>query len=103
MSLNQKTGPLKPVVEYCGGTESRGGYVSNRLDTALRPSQFNCQVMGIGFAVLNDEGKPCAPGEAGEVFITTPSIGLSTRLHKGDNDKVYYAGPLRRHGDRMVC
>jgi acetyl-CoA synthetase len=103
MSLNQKPGVLKPVVEYCGGTEVGGGYVSNRLDGELRPSQFNCQVMGIGFAVLNDEAKPCGPGEAGEVFITTPSIGLSTRLHKGDNEKVYYAGSLRRHGDRMIC
>lgn len=102
MPLNQNPGVLKPVVEYCGGTEIGGGYVSNRLDGELRPSQFNCQVMGIGFAVLNNQGKPCEPGAAGEVFITTPSIGLSTRLHKGDNEKVYYTGGLRRHGDRMI-
>lgn len=103
MGLNQKPGVLKPVVEYCGGTEIGGGYVSNHLTAEVRPSEFNAPCMGIGFTVLNDQGKPCAVGEAGEVFITTPSVGLSTRLHKGDNEKTYYLeSGMRRHGDRMI-
>ena len=58
---------------------------------------------------MNEEGRPCVPGEAGEVFIRPPSIGLSTRLLNADNDAVYYANcpvidqrPLRRHGDQMM-
>ncbi len=104
MGLNQKSGVVKPVVEYCGGTEIGGGYISNELTSEVRPSEFSAPCMGIGFAVLNEAGKPCAMGEAGEVFITTPSIGLSTRLHKGDNEKTYYGfgNGLRRHGDRLM-
>jgi acetyl-CoA synthetase len=104
MSLNQNPGTVKPVVEYCGGTEIGGGYVSCTMDREIQPSVFNGQVMGIGFVVLDDAGQPCATGEGGEVFIATPSIGLSTRLHKGDNEKIYYQGlaGLRRHGDRLI-
>jgi acetyl-CoA synthetase len=65
--------------------------------------------MGIDFVVLNAERKPCAPGEAGEVFLCPPSIGLSTRLLNADNDAVYFANcpvigarTLRRHGDQMI-
>lgn len=104
MGLNQKPGVVKPVVEYCGGTEIGGGYISNYLTEEIRPSEFSGPCLGIGMAVLDDAGNPVKPGEAGEVFITTPSIGLSTRLHKGDNAKTYYAreGGLRRHGDRIL-
>ena len=105
MGLNQPPGVLKPIIEYCGGTEIGGGYVCCRQNAELRPSQFNCQAMGIEFVVLDDDGHVCGPGEAGEVFISSPSIGLTTRLHKGDNEKVYYQGArgLRRHGDRIIC
>lgn len=104
MELNQKPGVVKPVVEYCGGTEIGGGYISNYLTEEIRASEFNGPCLGIGFEVLDDAGKPVGPGEAGEVFITTPSIGLSTRLHKGDNTKTYYAlgDNRRRHGDRLI-
>ncbi|MGB4102231.1 MAG: AMP-binding protein [Alphaproteobacteria bacterium] len=109
MTLNQPPGVIKPVVEYCGGTEIGGGYIANNLITPQNPGAFNGKNIGNDFVVLDETGKPCAPGEIGEVFLIPPSIGLSIRLLNNDNDKVYYAGcptwndkVLRRHGDRII-
>jgi acetyl-CoA synthetase len=109
MKLNQRDESSRPVIEYCGGTEIGGGYAANTVIDPHRPSEFNAKAMGIDVIFLNEEGKPCVPGEAGEVFIIPPSIGLSTRLLNGDHDAVYYAGcptidgrTLRRHGDRVI-
>jgi acetyl-CoA synthetase len=109
MEVNQPDGSCRPIIEYCGGTEVGGGYISNTLTEPQRPSEFNAKAMGIDFVVLNAERKPCAPGEAGEVFLCPPSIGLSTRLLNADNDAVYFANcpvigarTLRRHGDQMI-
>lgn len=109
MKLNQKDGSSRPIIEYCGGTEIGGGYATGTVIDLQRPSEFNAIAMGNDVVFLNEEGKPCAPGETGEVFICNPSIGLSTRLLNADNDAVYYANcpvldnrPLRRHGDQMI-
>ncbi len=108
MHLNQPVGVAKPVVEYCGGTEVGGGYLSNNLVTPQRPSEFNGRTLGCDFEVLDADGRPCAPGESGEVFLVAPALGLSTRLLNGDNEAVYYADcpqrpgkTLRRHGDQV--
>mgnify|MGYP001036459165 CR=1 FL=1 len=108
MHLNQPVGVVKPIVEYCGGTEVGGGYLSNNLITPQRPSEFNGKTLGCDFEVLDPQGRPCAPGESGEVFLVAPALGLSTRLLNGDNEAVYYADcpksagkVLRRHGDQV--
>lgn len=109
MKLNQQDESSRPIIEYCGGTEIGGGYAASTVIDPQRPSEFNAIAMGNDVVFLNEEGKPCVPGEAGEVFIRNPSIGLSTRLLNGDNDAVYYANcptldnrPLRRHGDQVI-
>jgi acetyl-CoA synthetase len=109
MKLNQPDGSSRPIIEYCGGTEIGGGYVTSTVIEAHRPSEFNAKAMGSDFVVLNGEGKPCIAGEAGEVFICPPAIGLSARLLNADNDAVYYSNcpvvderPLRRHGDQLM-
>jgi acetyl-CoA synthetase len=109
MKLNQPDGSSRPIIEYCGGTEIGGGYAASTVIDPHRPSEFNAIAMGIDVVFLNAEGKPCAPGQAGEVFIVPPSIGLSTTLLNADNDAVYYANcpridhrTLRRHGDQAI-
>jgi acetyl-CoA synthetase len=109
MQLNQAGGTIKPVVEYCGGTELGGGYLTSNLLTPQQPGEFNGKTMGIDFVVLDDDGLLCKPGEAGEVFLSVPSIGMSSNLVNAENEAVYYANcprwnntPLRRHGDRIV-
>ncbi len=96
----------KPVIEYCGGTEIGGAYVSSTVIEKNYPSLFSTKVMGIDFAIIDEEGKLA---NTGEVAIIPPSIGLSTELLNADQHKVYYADMpmvdgklLRRHGDQIT-
>ena len=109
MRLNQPDRTTRPVIEYCGGTEIGGGYAASTLLAPHRAAEFNALAMGSDVVFLNEQNRPCAPGETGEVYIRPPSIGLSTRLLNADHDAVFYAGcplldgrSLRRHGDQVI-
>lgn len=113
----------KPIIEYCGGTEIGGGYITSTLLHPNAPSQFSAPALGLDFVLLGEDGKPA---EEGELFLVPPSIGLSQMLLNADHEKVYYSGTpfvekgwrgassaeiptayagvpmrLRRHGDYM--
>jgi len=96
----------KPVIEYCGGTEIGGAYITGTLTRPCVPGTFNTPALGLDLAILDERG---TPAESGELFIVPPSIGLSATLLNQDHHQVYFAdtpsGPhgelLRRHGDRM--
>ncbi len=97
----------RPIIEYCGGTEIGGGYITGTLVQPSAPSSFTTPAMGLDFVILDADGH-CA--DKGEVFIIPPSIGLSTELLNRDHHQVYFANtplhlstwaPLRRHGDEM--
>lgn len=92
----------KPVIEYCGGTEIGGGYVTGTRVQPAAPSTFTTPALGLDFLLFNDEGNPA---DNGEVFIVPPSLGLSTTLLNTDHKEVYFAGTpgqnLRRHGDAL--
>ena len=91
----------KPVIEYCGGTEIGGGYVTGTRVQPAVPSTFTTPALGLDF-LLYDDG---IPSDNGEVFIVPPSLGLSTSLLNADHNEVYFAGTprpdLRRHGDAL--
>ncbi|TLZ99758.1 MAG: AMP-dependent synthetase, partial [Methanobacteriota archaeon] len=95
----------RPVVEYCGGTEVGGGYITGSVVQPCAPSTFTTPALGLDFEVL-DGGQPASRGE---LFLVPPSIGLSTELLNYDNDEEYYDGVpegphgerLRRHGDQV--
>ena len=92
----------KPVVEYCGGTEIGGGYITGTRVQPAAPSTFTTPALGVDFLLFNENGEPA---DSGEVFIFPPSLGLSTRLLNADHGEVYFAGTphpnLRRHGDAI--
>lgn len=96
----------KPIIEYCGGTEIGGAYISSTLLEPNCPSLFTTPTMGSNFEILGDDG---SPSKEGEVAIIPPAIGLSTLLLNADHDKVYYQDMpynakgklLRRHGDQI--
>lgn len=92
----------KPVIEYCGGTEIGGGYVTGTRIQPAAPSTFTTPALGLDFLLYNDHGNP---SDNGEVFIVPPSLGLSTSLLNADHDEVYFAvtprPDLRRHGDAI--
>ena len=92
----------KPVIEYCGGTEIGGGYVTGTRVQPAAPSTFTTPALGLDFLLYDDHGNL---SDNGEVFIVPPSLGLSTSLLNADHDEVYFAGTprpdLRRHGDAI--
>jgi acetyl-CoA synthetase len=105
----------KPIIEYCGGTEIGGGYLTGTLVQPCAPSTFTTPALGLDLAIFDENGYPA---DKGEVFIVPPSIGLSTELLNRDHHQVYFADtpslpitpsphhplssiPLRRHGDRL--
>ncbi|NDE90012.1 MAG: AMP-dependent synthetase [Alphaproteobacteria bacterium] len=105
MTLNQPSGDMKPVIEYCGGTEVVA-YISSVLLKPIKPAQFNVKTLGVDFEVRDDAGKQVRAGEMGEVFLTAPAIGQSNRLvSKTNHDELYYPNGLtggRWHGDLMT-
>jgi len=95
----------KPVIEYCGGTEIGGGYLSGSMLQAAAPSFFTTPCMGLNFHVLDEEGHPT---EQGEVYLSGLSLGLSIALLNQVHHDVYFEGTpelegrkLRRHGDEI--
>lgn len=96
----------KPILEYCGGTEIGGAYVSSTLLEKNYLSLATTATFGLDFVLL-DETQTIA-SEEGEVAIIPPSIGLSTTLLNANHHQIYYEGmpflagkPLRRHGDQL--
>jgi len=96
----------RPVIEYCGGTEIGGAYITGTVVQPSIPATFTTPALGLNFVLLDDDGKPASRGEA---LIEGPSIGLSTRLLNRDHDSIYFdytpmgenGFPLRRHGDEI--
>lgn len=95
----------KPVIEYCGGTEIGGGYVTSTVVQENIPSTFSSQALGGEFVLLNDENEEA---KKGEVFLIPPILGLSNTLLNRNHFDVYYKDTptykgklLRRHGDQM--
>lgn len=95
----------RPIIEYCGGTEIGGAYISSTVIEANCPSWFTMPTLGLDFVLLNEESDVA---EAGEVALIPPSIGLSTRLLNRDHNIEYFkdmptlhGAPLRRHGDEL--
>lgn len=96
-----------PVIEYCGGTEIGGGYITGTVVQPASPGTFTTPALGIDFYLLNQDKEVAASGEPGEVFIIPPSIGLTQKLLNRDHHQEYYEGMplgpqgeiLRKHGD----
>jgi acetyl-CoA synthetase len=96
----------KPIIEYCGGTEVGGSYVSSTVIQPNCPSYFSAKSIGIDFRLLNEDGQDC---QTGEVYLVPPALGFSTHLLNKDHDEVYFKDcpsgsdgeVLRRHGDEM--
>ena len=106
MQWLMKQGGGKPVIEYCGGTEIGGAYLTSTLTLPCSPGVFNTPTLGLDVVILDEYGRPA---DSGELFIVPPSMGLSATLLNGNHHEVYFAGVpsgpngkvLRRHGDQM--
>ncbi|KAJ9530713.1 hypothetical protein QJQ45_014884, partial [Haematococcus lacustris] len=110
-----------PVVEYCGGTELAGAYLTSCSLYPQSPSTFTCTALGTQLVMLvpgppagpspePDSGPdpPLAAGQhagfrvsphgplaapaVGEVALVVPTLGASQRLLNKSHFEVYYAG-----------
>lgn len=96
-----------PIIEYCGGTEIGGGYLSSVVELPNAPCYFNTATPGTEFILLNNQLEVVTDKGAGEVFIIPPTIGLSQELlNKSHFEEYYLNAPtrksypnLRKHGD----
>lgn len=97
----------KPIIEYCGGTEIGGAYITGTVVQPCAPATFTTPALGLDLVILDEDGQLA---EQGEAFIIPPSIGLSSELLNKDHHQVYFAdtptlpatlSPLRRHGDQI--
>jgi acetyl-CoA synthetase len=95
----------KPIIEYCGGTEIGGGYITGTMVQPCAPGTFTTPAMGIDLVIMDDGHE----ARRGEVFLIPPSIGLSNDLVNYDHFEEYFAGVpsgpngerMRRHGDQV--
>mmetsp|Transcript_6279 Transcript_6279/g.14843 ORF Transcript_6279/g.14843 Transcript_6279/m.14843 type:complete len:543 (+) Transcript_6279:3-1631(+) len=107
-----------PVMEYCGGTEIGGSFLSSTLVQKNVPAMFSTPVLGSQFLLQDNAGEPAKSSsfeksgdgsESGELVLVAPAVGLSTTLLNRDHYAEYYegmpSGPngelLRRHGDEI--
>jgi len=95
----------RPIIEYCGGTEIGGAYITGTLVQPASPATFTTPALGLDLVLLDDHGHITTNGE---VALIPPSMGLSTELLNKDHHQVYYADMpkvdgkiLRRHGDQI--
>ena len=97
---------MRPIIEYCGGTEIGGGYVTSTIVQPNVASAFTTPSIALDFVLLNADHEV---DHEGEVFLLPPSIGLSNTLLNRDHYETYFAGTpridgatcLRRHGDHF--
>jgi acetyl-CoA synthetase len=91
-----------PIIEYCGGTEIGGGYLTGSVVQPASPAYFTTPALGMDIFIHSEQ-------EHNEVYIIPPSIGLSEQLLNKNHHDEYYKntkkGPageiLRKHGDAI--
>lgn len=99
---------FKPVIEYCGGTEIGGGFVTGSLLQSQSLSAFSTPAMGCTLFILGDDGHPIPPDDPGigELALSPLMFGASSTLLNADHYNIYFENMpswngkiLRRHGD----
>ncbi len=96
----------KPIIEYCGGTETAGGYITGTVCKPCIPGTFSSAALGFSWILLDQENQLT---DNGDVYFQCPVFGLSNRLLNADHHAIYYADTpqladqscLRRHGDQI--
>lgn len=89
----------KPVIEYCGGTEIGGGFLSGTLLQPACPANFSTPTFGANIVLMGPEQSqsshlldgrsatsPARPF-VGELALVPPMFGTSQRLLNKDHSK----------------
>jgi len=94
----------RPIIEYCGGTEIGGAYITSTVLQPNIPATFSTPAMGSDFCILDENNNL---SDTGEIGLFSPAIGLSTTLLNKDHHEIYFQDMpeikdriTRRHGDQ---
>jgi acetyl-CoA synthetase len=72
-----------PVIDHMWQTETGGPIIGNTFGLGLlpvKPGSSGIPLPGIDAAIVDPDGRPCAPGEKGIMVIRTPFPGLTATL-----------------------
>jgi len=119
--LSSRVNGYAPVIEYIGGTELAGGYMSGSMVQPQAASHFTTFAFGCDLRLLGPDQIEISEDRRdsliaktgqceGEVALVPPMLGSSYRLLNRDHDEVYFSGMpktargerMRKHGD-MLC
>ena len=76
--LFEKVGDSKlPIINYSGGTEISGGILMGNPLLPIKPCSFPAPCPGMDVDILDEDGKPVAAGQVGELVIKQPWIGMA--------------------------
>ncbi|MFS7911988.1 putative acetate--CoA ligase [Helianthus anomalus] len=98
----------KPIIEYCGGTEIGGGFITGSLLQPQCLSAFSTPSLGSSLFILGTDGIPIPANVVGvgELALNPLMFGASSTLLNANHYDVYFKGMpswngkiLRRHGD----
>ncbi|KAH7279455.1 hypothetical protein KP509_37G020300 [Ceratopteris richardii] len=101
---------FKPVIEYCGGTEIGGAFVTGSMLQPQALSTFSTPTMGCRLFLLDAKDSPLPQDEPGigEVALDPIFLGASRSLLNANHYDVYFKDMpcfdglrLRRHGDEF--
>ena len=96
-----------PIIEYCGGTEIGGGYLSSVVELPNVLCHFNTPALGSALILVDPNKNIITQQGTGEVFLIPPAIGLSQQILNKNHREEYYSDLpeikgyplLRKHGD----
>lgn len=96
-----------PIIEYCGGTEIGGGYLSSSVELPNALCHFNTPAPGSELILVDPDKNIVTQQGTGEVFLIPPAVGLSQQILNKNHREEYYSdlpqikgyALLRRHGD----
>ncbi len=96
-----------PIIEYCGGTEIGGGYLSSVVELPNALCHFNTPAPGSALILVDADKNIITQHGTGEVFLIPPTVGLSQQILNKNHHEEYYSDlpeikgypRLRKHGD----
>ena len=71
-----------PILNYAGGTEIGGAILIGTFHDPLNPGAFGGPVPGVAADIVDPSGRTVGVGEAGELVLRGPSIGITRGLWK---------------------
>ncbi len=88
-----------PIVEGYGMSETSPVATANRLDIKEFTGTIGYPLPSTEVLILDDDGQPLPPGEAGEIAIRGPQVMRGYWQREDENDKVFTPDGFFKSGD----